>query len=85
MEDLSIFSNYSFGGAMSDSNGAGTFPANQYDLSGEYGNSLSDVRHRFTIGDSFTVPWGVRLSPFITYRSGVPFNITMGIDNNVDG
>lgn len=84
MEDVSIFANYSFGGAKSDSDGAGTFPANQYDLSGEYGNSLSDIRHRFTIGGSFTVPWGVRLSPFVTYRSGVPFNITTGLDNNGD-
>jgi hypothetical protein len=84
MEDVSIFANYSFGGAKSDSDGAGTFPANQYDVSGEYGNSLSDVRHRLTVGSSFTVPWGVRLSPFITYRSGVPFNITTGIDNNGD-
>ena len=84
MENVSIFANYSFGGAKSDSDGAGTFPADQYDVSGEYGNSLSDVRHRFTIGGSFTVPWGVRLSPFVTYRSGVPFNITTGLDNNGD-
>lgn len=84
MDEVSIFANYSFGRAKSDSDGAGSFPANQFDLSGEYGNSLSDVRHRFTIGGNFTVPWGIRLSPFITYRSGVPFNITTGIDNNGD-
>ena len=39
MEDVSIFANYSFGEAKSDSDGAGSFPANQYDLSGEYGDS----------------------------------------------
>lgn len=84
MEDVSIFANYSFGGAKSDSDGAGSFPVNQYDFSGEYGNSLSDIRHRFTIGSNFTIPWGISLSPFITYRSGVPFNITTGLDNNAD-
>lgn len=85
IEDVSIFANYSFGGAKSDSDGAGSFPVNQYDFSGEYGNSLSDIRHRFTVGSNFEIPWiGVELSPFITYRSGVPFNITTGIDNNGD-
>jgi len=28
--------------------------------------------------------WGVRLSPFITARSGAPFNITTGTDLNGD-
>ncbi|HEY0426490.1 MAG TPA: TonB-dependent receptor [Pyrinomonadaceae bacterium] len=83
-EHVSIFGNYAFGGAKSDSDGAGTFPANQYDLSGEYGNALVDIRHRFVVGGNVTVPFGIRLSPFITFRSGVPFNITNGTDTNGD-
>ncbi len=81
---VSLFGNYSFGGAKSDTDGAGTFPANSYDLTDEYGNSTTDIRHRFTVGGNFTLPWNVRLSPFITYRSGVPFNITIGEDLNDD-
>lgn len=81
---VSLFGNYAFGGAKSDSDGAGTFPANQYDLSGEYGNALMDIRHRFVLGGNVKAPLGLSLSPFITYRSGVPFNITTGMDNNVD-
>ena len=84
LQNVSVFANYSFGGAKSDSDGANSFPANSYDLTGEYGNANMDIRHRFTIGGSFTAPWGVRLSPFITYRSGVPFNITTGEDLNND-
>jgi hypothetical protein len=84
IEDVSIFANYSFGKAKSDSDGAGTFPANSYDLSGEYGDASLDIRHRFVIGGSFPAPFGVRLSPFITFRSGVPFNITTGTDLNGD-
>lgn len=83
-DNVSIFANYTFGGAKSDSDGAGTFPANSYDLSGEYGNASMDIRHRFTVGGNYTAPWGIRLSPFITYRSGVPFNITTGVDSNGD-
>ena len=83
-EGISIFGNYSIGKARSDSDGAGSLPANSYDLSGEYGDALLDVRHRFTLGGSFETFWGVRLNPFITFRSGVPFNISTGADDNLD-
>lgn len=84
IEDGSIFANYSLGRAKSDSDGAGTFPANSHDLSGEYARASLDVRHRFVIGGSFPALFGVRLSPFITFRSGAPFNITTGVDANGD-
>jgi len=81
---VSIFGNYAFGGSRSDTDGAGTFPANQYDLNGEYGNALIDIRHRLVLGGSIKAPLGVALSPFLTFRSGVPFNITTGTDINGD-
>ena len=81
---VSFFGNYAFGGAKSDTDGAGTFPANQYDLSGEYGDSLVDIRHRFVFGGNVSAPLGLRLSPFISFRSGIPFNITTGADSNGD-
>ncbi|MBK9152818.1 MAG: TonB-dependent receptor [Chloracidobacterium sp.] len=84
VDGVSIFSNYAFGKARSDSDGAGTFPAYSYDLTGEYGDASLDIRHRFALGGNFEVPWGFSLSPFITYRSGAPFNITTGIDTNGD-
>ena len=82
--NASFFVSYAFGKAMSDTDGAGTFPANQYDLSGEYGRSSFDVRHRLTFAGNFTLPWNVRLNPFIIIRSGLPFNITTGRDTNGD-
>ncbi|MEO6391246.1 MAG: carboxypeptidase regulatory-like domain-containing protein, partial [Pyrinomonadaceae bacterium] len=81
---ISLFGNYALGRARSDSEGASTFPANQYDLSNEYGNSAVDIRHRFVLGGNIKAPLGIALSPFITYRSGVPFNITTGTDLNGD-
>ena len=83
-ERISLFGNYALGRSKSDSDGAGTFPANQYDLSGEYGNALADIRRRFVLGGNIKAPLGLSLSPFITFRSGVPFNITTGLDNNGD-
>ena len=81
---VSLFSFYSLNKAKSDTDGVGSFPANQYDLSTEYGRSALDIRHRFGMGGSITGPAGLRFSPFIILRSGVPFNITTGGDNNAD-
>ncbi len=79
---FSIFSNYTLAFARSDIDGGS--PVNQYDLSGEWGPSNQDVRHRITIGGSFFLPWGLRLDPFINASSGRPFNITTGRDDNGD-
>lgn len=82
---FTLFGNYRLGFAKSDTDGAGTFPAYTYDLSGEYGNSSFDVRHSVFLGGSFTTPlWNIRLNPFIIATSGRPFNITSGVDTNGD-
>lgn len=81
---VSLFGNYRLGYAKSDSDGVQTFPAYTYDLSDEYGNSALDIRHSFFIGGSFTMPWEIRVSPFIIASSGRPFNLTTGLDPNGD-
>jgi hypothetical protein len=82
---LSISANYVFNRARSDTDGANTFPANQYDLSGEYGRSSQDIRHRFSVfGTISGLPWDIRLSPILIANSGRPFNITVGRDLNGD-
>jgi hypothetical protein len=81
---LNLFVNYILNQARSDTDGAEIFPANTYDLSGEFGRSLLDVRHRLVLGGAFNAPWGVSLSPLIIARSGTPFNITTGRDANGD-
>lgn len=82
--NFTLFSNYSFGKANSDSDGAGTFPADPLDLRSEYGRSSFDVRHRVVVGGSVRLPWELRLNPFIIASTGRPFNITTGRDNNGD-
>ena len=82
---FSLFGNYVLNFAKGDTDGANTFPANQYDLSNEYGRSAIDVRHRFTLGGAINaLPWGIRLNPFLIATSGRPFNITTGRDSNGD-
>jgi hypothetical protein len=81
---ITFNANYTFGKAMSDTDGAGTFASSPYDFSNEYGRTGSDVRHRFTINGNFRLPWGVSASPFVIYSSGTPFNITIGRDINGD-
>ncbi len=83
-QNFTVFGNYRLNFAKSDSDSAGSFPAYSYDLSGEYGNSAFDIRHNVTIGGSFTMPWKVRLSPFVVAFSGRPYNITSGVDSNGD-
>jgi len=81
---FTLFATYSLGKSEGDSDGAGSFPANGYDLSGEYGRSSFDVRHRAFLGGSLNLPRGVSLNPFLIVRSGTPFNITAGQDTNGD-
>lgn len=80
-----LFGFYMNGRANGDTDGVGSFPANSYDLSSEYGRTTFDVRHRFLIGGMLRPKsGGVSLSPFIIASSGAPFNITTGRDANGD-
>jgi hypothetical protein len=84
---LTFFSNYSLSKTTNDTDGQGgsLFPANSYDLTGEFGRAAFDVRHRFTFAGTINLPWWqVSLNPFIVASSGAPFNIVTGQDTNGD-
>jgi hypothetical protein len=82
--NYSLFGFYNFGHAHSNTDGAGTFPANSYDLSTEWGRAQFDVRHRFLMGGNIAAPLGIRLNPMIIFASAAPFNIVVGQDLNGD-
>jgi hypothetical protein len=82
--NVSLNAFYVLSKTNSDTDGTGTFAANPYDFSGEYGPSSQDVRHRFVMFGSFRLPWGVSMNPFVIVTSGAPFNITLGRDLNGD-
>jgi hypothetical protein len=76
--------NYAFGKASGDTDGAGSFPADSYNLSTEYGRSSFDVRHRLTMTGSIDTRWGIGFFPLVIASSGAPFNIITGADANAD-
>ncbi len=81
---LTLFTGYVLNYAKSNTDGSGAYPADQYDLSTEYGPSSLDIRHRFFLGGSLETKWGIHMSPFIIARSGAPFDIYTGRDLNGD-
>lgn len=52
-------------------------PIDPKDLRREYGPTPNDQRHRFTFAGSFSLPWGLRVSPLLTLASAVPMDILM--------
>ncbi len=60
------------------------YPANSYDLSGEWGRSDFDRRHRFNMMVFYRMPHGFKSGAVVNLSSGVPYNITTGFDNNHD-
>ena len=83
-EEFSLSASYTLGRAWSDTDGAGSFPSNPYDLRPEYGRAGFDIRHRVQMNSSFGLPWGLRISPLLVASAGRPFNITVGRDLNGD-
>jgi len=77
---LSLFGYYSLSYANSDTAGATSFPANQYDIAQDYGRAAFDVRNRMFLAGTWSAPYGFRVSPFVVAASGAPFNITIGQD-----
>ena len=81
---LSVSARYFLGLAKSDTDGAGSFPADSSDPGADWGRSSIDVRHRLMLMGSVTLPGDVRVSPFVVASTGGPFNITVGRDVNGD-
>ena len=79
-QNISLSGSYVLNRAKSNTDSLGTFPANPYDFTGEYGPAATDVHHRASLTGSFNTRWNVRLSPFLILESGPPFDITVGRD-----
>ncbi|MBI4909498.1 MAG: carboxypeptidase regulatory-like domain-containing protein [Acidobacteria bacterium] len=80
---LSLSGFYSLSYGM-DNNEA--LPADPYNLRAEWGpSSYGDVRHRVVAMSSVPLPGKISLMPFFTANSGLPFNITTGLDPSQTG
>jgi len=80
---LTIFSYYTLNYANSDAFGTTmnpSTPSNPYNILQDYGRSTFDMRNRVFFGGTYVAPFGIRLSPFMIFQSGTPYNITIPQD-----
>lgn len=56
-----------------------------YHPSVDYGRAGFAVRSRLNLGGTIPLPWQITASPLIFAQSGNPYNVTTGLDNNLDG
>jgi hypothetical protein len=77
---VSLHGYYSLNYANSDASGAGNFPSDQHDLAVDYGRASFAIRDRVFFGGTVALPRGFRLSPFMIFNSGTPYNVTAGED-----
>ena len=61
------------------------FAADQNNVVADRGPSLTDARHQATASATIDVGFGVRLAAVLSGRSGMPYNVTTGADDNRDG
>jgi Carboxypeptidase regulatory-like domain len=81
---ISLFGYYVLNYANSNAAGPSSFPSNPYNLAADYGRASFDIRHRVVMGGSVGLPHAIRLSPFLIFNSGTPYNVTTGQDLNND-
>jgi hypothetical protein len=70
---------YTLSRGYNDTNGINAFPANDYDLSGEWARADFDRRHRFNLLGRTSVRI-VDLGVGVSMNSGGPYNETLGAD-----
>ena len=81
---LSLRGYYSLNYANSDASTAGNFPSDSHDLGLDYGRASFAIRDRVFMGGTIGLPRGFRLSPFMIFNSGTPYNVTVGRDLSDD-
>ncbi|MBA2303105.1 MAG: hypothetical protein H0W08_10775 [Acidobacteria bacterium] len=79
----SIFSNYTLAKQRSNSDGAFSIPFSDT-LEAEWGPANNDVRHRLHIGLNTQALKNTNMSVSLNYRSGNPYTIRTGTDDNGD-
>jgi hypothetical protein len=75
-----LYGYYLLGKRETNTQGATSFPSDQYDLHVDYGRAANDVRNRGYLGGLINLPYAFVLNPFLIAESSAPFNITVGQD-----
>ena len=83
-KDFDYIWQYTLSRTTDDTGGIFSLPANNYDLRGERGLADFNRRHKLDFAGTYEFPREVKLSAVVNVRSGTPFNITTGSDDNHD-
>jgi len=81
---LFMFANYAWNNQRNDADGPFTLPANSYDLAAEWGRAAGIPRHIASAVVNTNLTKGLRLGVSTSARSGLPYTITTGRDDNGD-
>ncbi|HLI83200.1 MAG TPA: carboxypeptidase regulatory-like domain-containing protein [Bryobacteraceae bacterium] len=73
---ISMFANYTLNFAKD----LPTIPSDPYDFMLDYGRSNLDRRNNVQLTGSVLAPFGLHFAPFITIRSGAPYDVLLGQD-----
>ncbi len=76
---------YTLGKVYNNSSGIASFPANNYDLSGEWSRADSDQRHRFNLLGTMRAGRLFNAGIALQAESGRPYSMITGRDDNRDG
>ena len=79
-----VFANYQFNRQLSDSDGAFSLPADSYDLAAEWGRVSGVPRHIASAVMNTSLTKSLRFALSTSARSGAPYNVTTGRDDNGD-
>jgi hypothetical protein len=81
---FALFGNFTWTRAMDNTDGPSMFPVNGNILAAEWGRAATDIHDYAVVNGTVPGMLGMTMSPYLIVRSGAPFNITTGHDNNGD-
>jgi hypothetical protein len=79
-----VFANYSWTHQENDADGPFSVPATSDDARGDWGPAAGVARHSFSAVANTTLRANLRTGISITARTGVPYGVTTGRDDNGD-
>ena len=80
LKRLNLHAVYTYEDTHSDTQGVGYFPSVSDDPTLDYGRASFAVTNQVVFLASYRAPWSLTVAPYLTARSGVPYNITVGSD-----
>ncbi len=82
---LTLFGGYMWMNLHTNADSPQVFPQSSYSSNGEWAAPSWQARHRVFAGGYLNLPAKATATFLFGYATGVPFNITTGLDNNADG